>query len=190
MPNWCENKMIVAGKKDVVESFLKKTGEDFKMLENHLPTPIELLNSPAETEEQKLSYMSKYGSTDWYWWRVHNWGTKWDLDEPFLSEEADDYHQDGIDITTLVMHFNTAWAPPEEGIRQISAMYNNLLFHMEFEEPGMAFEGHYRCMNGIVLSSETRDMDDKFQWIVDDVVNYWEKAVLDSTEQNSDGGNV
>jgi len=182
--------MIVAGRKDVVENFLKRTGEDFKMLENHLPTPIELLNSLAETEEQRTRYLSEYGASDWYWWRVYNWGTKWDIDDAFLTGEAEDIHQDGIDITSFVMHFNTAWAPPEEGIRKISAMYENLLFHMEFEEPGMAFEGHYRCMNGVVLSSETRDMYDKFEWMVDNIVDYWDTAVSDSTEHSDEGENV
>jgi len=190
MPNWCENKMIVAGRADVVKSFVERMGDELKMLESHIPTPQFLLNSHAETEEQRQKNMDDYGAPDWYWWRVHNWGTKWDIDDAYITDEADDFHKDGHTISSFVMYFNTAWAPPEDGILTISSMYENLFFHLEFEEPGMAFEGYYRCMNGKVLGAETRDMNEKFEWINESIYDYWESAVIDTENDDNKETNV
>lgn len=190
MPNWCENKMIVAGKTDVVKSFIERMGDEFKMLENHIPTPKFLLSTNAETEEQKNNNIAEYGSPDWYWWRVNNWGTKWDIDDAFITDEVEDFHEDGTSITSFIMYFNTAWAPPEEGIMKISSMYKDLFFHLEFEEPGMAFEGYYRCMNGKVLGAETREMNEKFEWINESIHDYWLNAVIDTEEDSDEESNV
>jgi hypothetical protein len=174
MPNWCSNILVVMGKKDEVEKFKLRCGEE-KMLENHFPTPNELLinESPARDKDLSEELFTKYGAKDWYDWRVNNWGTKWEVSDLFLKE---DNNIDG-NLIALVYTFDTAWAPPEIGIQNISGMYKDVIFHLEFEEPGMAFEGYCRCLNGETIGSNTHEMYDKWANVVDNLRNDWEYTV-------------
>ena len=42
---------------------------------------------------------------DPYEWNTANWGTKWDICDPDLTF---------VDVNSLDVNFNTAWAPPEK----------------------------------------------------------------------------
>lgn len=58
-----------------------------------------------------------YGATDWYDWRVNNWGTKW-----IGSELVIDY----IGNTLLVVHYNTAWDTPRDLFNYLLKTYPDL----------------------------------------------------------------
>jgi hypothetical protein len=60
-----------------------------------------------------LHWDSKSGTEqpmNWYKWRCDNWGTKWNA----YSEELIE-----CDTCTLIIQFDTAWAPPEPIIARI-----------------------------------------------------------------------
>ena len=155
MPNWCENSFVIVGKEnnpamDTLYHYLE--AGDF--LERLIPTPKELLDykSPIDSEELKMELMAKYGSVDWYWWRVNNWGTKWDLSDLSNIEIRTN---DGYKFITFSC--DTAWSPPEEGFQKISGMteFRNIYFYDEYREPGMGFEGFFSFVNGESRGSET-----------------------------------
>jgi hypothetical protein len=181
MPNWCENKMIVIGSLETI-SKLYKDLNDLELKENdgffekHIPTPAELLNKEASFSDDKgeeaQKMKEKYGAADWYWWRVNNWGTKWDIHEVHgISMNAiieDKY--------ALLCDFETAWAPPEEALTKLSEIFKNTYFYIQFNEPGMGFEGFYSCMNGYATGGATVDSYPKIEQIEDDPQFYIELA--------------
>ena len=52
--------------------------------------------------------VQRYGSKDWYDWRIKNWGTKWNASDSSFDEE------------TGVIEFDTAWSMPENIFRALS----------------------------------------------------------------------
>jgi len=155
MPNWCNNTLNVEGDLNALQDFKKRVlvvneynNIDFTM-EGLMPTPKELLEmtSPVmwrgdendtegkvKFEEYVAELMSKYGHSDWYSWRVENWGTKWD---------CADSHVDEMDGEGLCVYYNTAWGPNTQFIKFAASVYPSLQFKLSFEEPGMAFCGVY-----------------------------------------------
>ncbi len=180
MPNWCENRLAIAGSSEEVQKFLDRVGDEIKMLESHLPTPPELLeNDGVFTDEQKLLFKEKYGARDWYDWRVNNWGTKWEIDSANITCDEDGLYGD---IRCVCLDFLSAWAPPEEGIISISKMYSRLLFNLSYEEPGMGFEGNLRCIEGNIILQESREMLSKYDWFIDNLEEEYAMA-LDACDE-------
>ena len=156
MPNWCENEFVIAAKKDNtgIDTLYQYLDADDGFFEKLIPTPKELLDlgSPNLDETKSLEMMSKYGSVDWYWWRVHNWGTKWDLGDISNIEVRIDNNYKFITFSC-----DTAWSPPEEAFEKISGMteFRDIYFYNEYHEPGMGFEGFFSFVNGESRGSET-----------------------------------
>ena len=177
MPNWCNNSLIVTGDQATIDDFKSKTVvvkengyEEFTM-DILYPCPPELLEmtSPVmwrgekdDTEgekkfnEQVAELIGKYGHTDWYNWRVENWGTKWDACESSIMEE------DG----QFVVHYNTAWGPNSMWVHTISKLYPTLEFKLTYEETGMGFCGCYEVKNG---GDDYEDLQEgELEWIDDE----------------------
>ena len=162
MPNWCSNTLIVEGdlnelvdfkSKVLVPSETTKGDLDFTMEGLH-PTPKELLEmtSPVmwrgelhdeegqkEFENHVKELEKKYGYTDWYNWRVDNWGTKWDAGDSYVDER---------DGESLCINYTTAWGPNSMFVHYASKQFPNLHFKLSYEEPGMGFCGCYEVKNG------------------------------------------
>jgi len=155
MPNWCSNSLIVFGDQKSIDDFKSKTvvknengNEDFTMA-ILLPTPKELeeMTSPeiwsgdeSDVEGKKkhdeyiAELMGKYGHSDWYNWRLENWGTKWDVAESWITDDEDDM---------FAVQYDTAWSPNITWIHSMSKLYPTLEFKLTFEEPGCGFCGCY-----------------------------------------------
>lgn len=121
MPNWCYNRLYVQG--DSGEFYDKITSDDYKeinILKNIVPIPPE--------EEG-----------NWYEWCNINWSTKWGDCSTRLVESDDGW---------LHLVFDSAWAPPIEGIKKVSAAYPNLIFALVYEEGGMSIIGAARFEKG------------------------------------------
>lgn len=85
----------------------------------------------------------------WLWsynWCQKNLWTKW---YPSLESIDPDMENDHI-------WFDSAWSPPEELIKRLSNFVPWILT-LEYEEPGMAFEGTYEAEDWETYSSEVRD---------------------------------
>lgn len=76
-----------------------------------------------------------------YQWCNANWGTKWNACGATLEER--DQNDDEV-----ILHFDTAWAPPIPVIEKLAAIFPGLDFCHEYYEQGMAICGSARYSAG------------------------------------------
>lgn len=155
MPNWCSNTVRVTAEtpeklKEFYDSVIFPDPENPKWpkitLNHLLPTPPELLDESAfGKSENREALIEKYGASDWYQWRIENWGTKWDITESFIEVD---------DPTELLFVFDSAWAPPVAWLEKIASKFPELRFGISYEEPGIDFCGYYIFENGEVVEND------------------------------------
>ena len=142
MPNWCMNKLSVKGKKKQISEFKKKAkGESSDLsMDNFFPTPRELLEKDRQETEN-----NKPQSLDWYKWRLHHWGCKWDIRAELVDQKEDE----------LDYSFDSPWSPPVEFILNVSTLYKRLNFNLEYDEPGNDFAGKLECAEGQIIEEKS-----------------------------------
>lgn len=138
MPNWCWNSLEIHGDSKQLKEFIDKSftinddGNYEFTFSGTYPEP------DYDKMEENEGVMP-----NWYDWRISNWGTKWEPSGEALTKEEVFSHD-----TYLYVSFDTAWAPPEAWLAHICKDYKDLLFEMEYEEPGMEFGGRSVAENG------------------------------------------
>jgi len=140
MPTWCENKLEVYSlKKEKLKEFVekakdheRKTDLSFQKL---YPCPEELLQinpiSFDKPHEKEAELTEKYGFRDWYFWRVGNWGTKWDVEAKLVN------FYDSL----ITYEFDTAWAPPISLIINIVKAFPDLVFILKYDSVENGYKG-------------------------------------------------
>lgn len=88
----------------------------------------------------------KYGYDSVSSWRSSNWGTR-SVYDTSMEEK------DGV----MIYNFNSPWSPPVEYFKAICEQYPLLDFALNYEEPGMCFEGDLKIEAGSVVEEEERD---------------------------------
>lgn len=165
MPNWCENHLSIYGDETEMNKFISviSTGQDdFKLLETLYPTPEDLLMDqapmpPNHTDKQKEN-LEKYGYSDWYKWRIDNWGCKWAESDLRVEQE---FHVNN-DRAVIAFGFETPWGPPIEAFTKIAKDYPTLLFCLYYEETGMGFCGTNIWAKGEMVDSVESQIIDKY----------------------------
>lgn len=151
MPNWCSNQLKVSGPERDVQEFkaqaqraINSQGQGFDlMLASFFPTPPEMIQD---------------GSSDWYQWRLQNWGVKWDIEGGLVSDFPD----------ALIYDFSSPWSEPAEAIRKISEMFPRLDFCLEYEEPGNNSSGEWSFSNGEASGGDDQNFTDRFYMCEDE----------------------
>lgn len=164
MPNWCNNRLVVAGKKKDILSFLHyKDGAEKFIFNNYLPIPQtyddydttnsmdsrEAFNSDEEFNAYREGYENavkeqkeKYGVVGWYDWRVANYGTKWDIDGKRIADLESQLVGVGDEAeTTIETTFDTAWSPCVRFVENIAPLFPTLQFTLTWLETGCYFAG-------------------------------------------------
>jgi hypothetical protein len=149
MPNWCENTLIVTGSNDRVKEFYERTlklddREVTLALNNLYPCPDE---------------------TDWYNWRINNWGTKWECDVFDIKESKGE-----LAWSQLTIHFNSAWSPPDLWVKYVAEhIFPDLHFRLTYLETGVGFCGiiegqntDFQQENGEILETDEEGKEVKF----------------------------
>jgi len=137
MPNWCSNTLQISGDKEQLEMFKQKSisksamDVDIFLMDGCIPMPEELAICEDITPEENAERIAKYGYDNWYFWRLENWGSKWDAQEPYIEE----------DENGLTINFDTAWSPAIPYIKQVAKMFPDLIFDLYFMETGEWFAG-------------------------------------------------
>ena len=137
MPNWCYNRVEICGDPEEMDEFRKlvKSKESEFDFNKILPMPKELddtIKGSKHVPSEELK--EKYGFDNWYDWRVHNWGTKWEVDVSKGEVEDDgDYIQ---------YAFDTAWAPPDGIFYALRRKSPEMSISWFYDEPGMQFAGY------------------------------------------------
>ena len=159
MPNWCWNHLEVTGDEIQLREFVEKStinieeNDEFSFNGTY-PMPEDLnITSGTQTQEEKEQAIlneAKYGYTDWYHWRVAEWGTKWDACES---------HIDHNDINYFAVTFESAWSPPIAWIDNIMQDFPDLSFTLEYEETGMCFGGRLSAQYEVIWDDFTWDIE-------------------------------
>jgi len=157
MPNWCNNsisiktnsKLLYRKIKTHLETEAKKDDKGhytnvglFGLL---YPEPdyekIDVLNWKGEKEDKGRA---------WWYWRVENWGTKWDVRSDDIQGDLTCEANDKYREYEIEFDFDTAWSPPIEWLRYCEEKYKRqeLSFHMTYFEGGMGFGGVYDTFDG------------------------------------------
>lgn len=154
IPNWCNNDLTVRGGTVDIKKFKEQAkGKDEESAKTDLslnmlhPMPEELENtispSQAETDEEKKrskELIKKYGASNWYDWKLNNWGTKWDVEATLVGDKKN----------SLIYTFDSAWGPPLEWLKEVSKKFPTLTFKLHYSEGGMCFRGDARAKNGVL----------------------------------------
>ena len=154
MPNWCNNDLLI---QHMDRAMLEKARDGFnegKMLQALIPCPEPLLATMAGSygggdtiskyKGELLKFQEKlnvkyFGHKNWYDWCVCEWGTKWDVGR--RSEHEPLAEIDDRDWPTLVVDFDSAWAPPVKAYEKLWEM--GFVITAQYFEPGIGFCGEW-----------------------------------------------
>ncbi len=143
MPNWCSNTLQISGCPKQMDEFISKSivksgmDVDIFLMDGCIPMPEELAICEDITPEEKAERIAKYGYDNWYDWRFENWGSKWDAQESYITEEENGW----------TINFDTAWSPAIPYIKQVAKIYPDLVFDLYFMETGEWFAGRVTAHN-------------------------------------------
>lgn len=136
MPNWCMNSLSISTGTDgegrealqaLIEAATNEHDDQRQFLQHMHPMPEELNDTTAPSD-----------GPNWYWWRVNEWGTKWEVDVD-LDIVVDD--EDGH--LEVLCNFSSAWSPPVDALKHFSELNPDLFLSLSYWEPGMAFVGEW-----------------------------------------------
>jgi len=135
MPNWCTNTLTVSGEEKALTHLLDLwEPRNFQAL---VPMPEDEESQAAQSKGGELKDIDNLLGGDlyppWYHWRLHNWGTKWDIEDPYE-------HLSGNE-EVVILEFDTAWSPPEPFVAKIAKKFPLLTFELEYYELGNGFAG-------------------------------------------------
>ena len=130
--------------------FIKRAHSAFvegKFLNEFVPVPEELTNPDTTThggdnaealDALRNNMTEKYGYSDWYIFRVNEWGTKWDV-----GSEMD---INSVTENSLSVIFESAWSPPIRAYEKMSKL--GFRIDAQYCEEGIGFVGRWSDENG------------------------------------------
>ena len=147
MPNYCNNNIVITGPNSVIDKIEKiANGDKGDLLQYFFPMPKELNDTVAgpepKTKKEKLEkrrLQVEYGASNWYDWRVENWGTKWDIMEFYNINRK----EIGEDESEISLGFDTAWAPALGAYERFIDKNSNCSLKAYYYEPGCDFMGEW-----------------------------------------------
>lgn len=141
MPNHVANRLNIKATEETlkkIKDLLASTAEDGNVMsfESFFPTPQECLDNGDK----------------WYYWRIANWGTKWDC---YDSRLIDDF----------TYEFNTAWSTPRNAILRLSILFPDALFTVDYADEDASYNcGRYAISNGEYTEDWTPEGDSLDAW--------------------------
>lgn len=99
--------------------------------------------------KQGYENLENYGATNWYDWRLENWGTKWDafdVEEPIIEDD------------NIFLEFTTAWSAPREFFESMANKYKSLTFFVSYADEDLGVNcGELVYGDGELVSDEEGD---------------------------------
>ena len=151
MPNWCSNRATITGPSPVIAEIKQRLTQEIpELLVWIVPQP------------------NFEGDSDWYNWNVANWGTKWDISDVYIDNDAEE--------DSIIFSFCTAWSPPVEAFHTWAATDGRVQFNLEYWEPGCGYVGT-TTYDGDYLDTDDVDCNSdpaRYKEIASDVWGYEE----------------
>ena len=181
MPNWCNNSVTISHPEPAIILELKQAILDDKFFQHIHPVPQQLIDTVSghlgdgyeqELNQFKMQLNEKYfGYPTWYDFCTNEWSTKWDASSAEL---------DTLDENTLIVTFDTAWAPPIGVFEKMLDMGYSVEAY--YYEPGCAFVGHWedgddQCYNIPGTSEEISEAIPAYldeMWGISESMEMWE----------------
>jgi hypothetical protein len=120
----------------------------------------------ADPDQPLLNWMVPMPESErdnWYDWCCTNWGTKWDVNQAFVSDDDEE--------ESITFSFDTAWAPPKEAFRTWATQQDGQVsYRLSYYESGMMFVG-WESYDGEGDFFDEDQVDGS-----DDENRYWEMA--------------
>lgn len=105
------------------------------------------------TQTMADDYLKRFGATNWYDWRVKNYGTKWNL----YNITFHGIQPQGEGLYAADFSYYTAWAPASQYFINVSSRFPSLIFAHEFADEGGGFVGEEAIANGMVQVQTMHD---------------------------------
>jgi hypothetical protein len=174
MPNYCANIITLSHPQLPKILAAVERHEKEELLSYFFPEPdytqeseiTKLIESYAKSEdpfecyvmglcEDRDSLNAKMRESNWYYWRVNNWGTKWDI--------YDIVEPNWINSNSVQLSFCTAWSPPLHAYDEALKRHGFSLIAY-YNEPGMGFCGKYepKLMEETYGESIPEELDELF----------------------------
>ena len=150
MPNNVRATLIFLGNAEDIKNLRERveTPDNYFDFNAIVPEPKELLDrQPNENDEKTKELVAKYGYDNWYDWRRHNWGTKW-------NQYGEDFYEEGW-VTGNEVQIVTAWCFPWAVLKTLSKMYPNITISYMYADE----DAGYNVGRGKILNGEV-EMDD------------------------------
>jgi hypothetical protein len=117
----------------------------FDELGNACKRPEKGMLSKFYPMPEKTEVNGEMVDTDWYNWRINNWGTKWDVDIDNDIKEENEFQ----------CYFDSAWSPPTNWLEKVASDFPKLHFILNYEESGCGFKGQFDiCIEDDIYSDE------------------------------------
>ena len=89
---------------------------------------------------QNLKAQEETGYTNWFDWRIQNWGVKWDASN-CTSKELEDFH-------TIIFYFDSPWDSPNQFVVELSKLYPTANFELIAGSIESDFHNEYKFEDG------------------------------------------
>lgn len=158
MPNWCMNTLTVRGEEAPLSRFKEAaqatiTQQVVLVMEQGSPLShrVEPLDPPAflplsfealRPSPDEMNPLKNPNGRGWLDYRIHAWGTKWELGDDTRVEDWPDM---------VRYDFDTAWTPPVPVVVAASENHPDLQFELVYGEPGCDFSGRLVLQAGEVI---------------------------------------
>jgi hypothetical protein len=173
MPNWCNNFITISGDKEK----MKPIYDFFNDNKDTTDTELLVMNTliPHDEEYRKIEESGDFllnPQTSFY-------GTKWD----FSLVEA---NVNQLDEDCITFAPQTAWAPPSEFCRRLTAKYG-VDVTISFDEPGIGFIGEEEFADGEMIGQIMYDdyLEGMYRLQPD---AFWDNEVFNTMEYNKEEG--
>lgn len=181
MPNWVDMDLTVTGPQDELDQFYafavhtNDSGKPYLDFNDFVPMP-EIISRVQEdgrgfklriaaldsqdwhddlkpenyrllTDQELHNLRQQYGEVWWYDWSCKYWGTKWNACATIFDPAE-------CKPGRFVIHFSTAWSPPDPVFQEMVKQFPKLSFQLDGYEGGMCYQVHYYGESGEVMTTD------------------------------------
>ena len=188
MPNWCENALMIYGKKELIEKLIDETkdkdGEPLSF-EKILPMPenkeeaakilvdmidkkqmakpflflyLETSEVDSPKELDKDSAIEILSQQEDLWYAWNN--IMWNTKWDSYEVCIQHLGQENSGETECIITFETAWSPPIGIVEELAKRYPELTFRLEYAEPGVFFAGYIVWEKGRIIDTLEGNYDE------------------------------